>query len=99
VVSHRVRLSCLPDGTEFAEKVEELFGADGVAEVLDKERSGGLLAGWFVWVCQRRRSGWATCLFTSGARREFLLIAWLAVFLDGGLDWVEVGSERNGVGG
>jgi hypothetical protein len=36
---------CLPDGTEFAEKVEELFGADGVAEVLDKERSGGLLAG------------------------------------------------------
>jgi hypothetical protein len=36
---------CLPDGAEFAEKVEELFGADGVAEVLDKERSGGLLAG------------------------------------------------------
>jgi hypothetical protein len=36
---------CLPDGTEFAEKVEKLFGADGVAEVLDKERSGGSLAG------------------------------------------------------
>jgi hypothetical protein len=27
-----------------------------------------------------------------------LLIAWLAVFLDGRLDWVEYGSERNGVG-
>ena len=38
---------CLPDGTEFAEKVEELFGADGVAEVLDKERSGGSSAGGF----------------------------------------------------
>ena len=47
----------------------------------------------------RWREGWATCLFTSGARREFLLIAWLAVFLDGGLDWVDVGSDRNGVGG
>lgn len=35
----------MPDGTEFAEEVEELFGADGVAEVLDKERSGGLLVG------------------------------------------------------
>jgi len=44
-VSHRMRWSCLPDWAEFAEKVEELFGADGVAEVLDKERSGGLLAG------------------------------------------------------
>lgn len=30
---------CLPDGAEFAEKVEQLFGADGVAEVLDKQRS------------------------------------------------------------
>jgi hypothetical protein len=39
-----MRWSGLPDGAEFAEKVEELFGADGVAEVLDKERSGGLLA-------------------------------------------------------
>jgi len=88
----------IPDWAEFAEQVEELFGADGVAEVLDKERSGGLLAGvscGFV----RWREGWATCLFTSGARREFLLIAWLAVFLDGGLDWVDVGSDRNGVGG
>jgi hypothetical protein len=42
-----------------------------------------------------KAGGMATCLFTSGARREFLLIAWLAVFLDGWLDWVEYGSERN----
>lgn len=30
---------CVPDWAEFAEKVEQLFGADGVAEVLDKQRS------------------------------------------------------------
>ena len=54
----------------------------------------GVSCGFVRW-----REGWATCLFTSGARREFLLIAWLAVFLDGGLDWVDVGSDRNGVGG
>jgi hypothetical protein len=44
--------ACLPDGSEFAEKVEELFGADGIAEVLDKERSasGGFVSWWFVWL-------------------------------------------------
>ena len=33
----------IPDWAKFAEQVEQLFGADGVAEVLDKERSGGVL--------------------------------------------------------
>lgn len=36
----------IPDGAEFAEEVEQLFGADGVAEVLDKERSGEIVSRW-----------------------------------------------------
>ena len=38
----------IPDWAEFAEEVEEFFGADGVAEVLDKERSVGVLVGYSV---------------------------------------------------
>jgi len=67
----------IPDWAEFAEEVEEFFGADGVAEVLDKERSGGSVS----WVFCRAKIGGGiaveTDLFTSGASLEFLLIAWL----------------------
>jgi hypothetical protein len=64
----------IPDWAEFAEEVEQLFGADGVAEVLDKERSVELLVVGF-----GRDRVVETNLFTSGASLEFLLIAWLVV--------------------
>ena len=67
----------IPDWAEFAEEVEEFFGADGVAEVLDKERSRGSVSRVF---CRAKIGGGIaveTDLFTSGASLEFLLIAWL----------------------
>lgn len=48
--AHRIAWDvCIPDGAEFAEKVEQLFGADGVAEVLDKERSARVVSRMWFW--------------------------------------------------
>ena len=75
----------IPDWAKFAEQIEQFFGAHGVAEVLDKERSGGAVS----WVfCLAEIGGGiavSTDLFTSGASLEFLLIAWLVFFRAGGL--------------
>ena len=62
----------LPDAAEFAEKVEELFGGDVVAEVFDEEGSveWEVSYGYFFGKCGR------TNLLTSGASfpARFILI-------------------------
>jgi hypothetical protein len=41
VASHGgIRVERIPDWAEFTKEIKEFFGADCVAEVLDKERSG-----------------------------------------------------------
>ena len=67
----------IPDWAEFAEQVKEFFGADGVAEVLDKERSGEVSVELFRTAKIGGEIAVETDLFTSGASLEFLLIAWL----------------------
>ena len=67
----------IPDWAEFAEQIEELFGAYGVAEVLDKERSEWVVSRVFHTVKIVGGIAVETDLFTSGASLEFLLIAWL----------------------